>query len=298
MKIDCSDCTILVCSCDAYEDTWEPFFVLFKKYWPDCSMEILLNTESKQYVADGLNIRCLQKYQDQTVPYGERMIAHLKEIQTPFTLVLMDDYFLRRTVDEDEICRVINWMKEDPRAVVFHLRESEDVRNRASDRYSGYDLRPVCGRFKYNFQAAVWRTEYLQRSWKAHETPWEWEGVGNYRSFTKNYDFYTIQKREVPPIDYGFQHWPWGIVKGKWAVESVDGLFRTNNIHIDYLIRGIYKEEEEITPRIGVHTRWIMEFRGLKSLGVIGYTKSLLWRISGRLESPYWREFVQKLYSR
>lgn len=77
-----SDCTVLVCSCDSYEDAWEPFFKLFHEYWTNCPLEILLNTESKKYCYKVLNIRCLQKFKGKKVPYGERMIAHLKEIHT------------------------------------------------------------------------------------------------------------------------------------------------------------------------------------------------------------------------
>ena len=44
-----NDVTILVNSCDKYEDAWEPFFVLLEKYWIDHPRKILLNSETIEY---------------------------------------------------------------------------------------------------------------------------------------------------------------------------------------------------------------------------------------------------------
>ena len=35
----------------------------------------------------------------------------------------------------------------------------------------------------------------------------------------------------------------WGIVRGKWVVESVDELFKENDIYIDYSVRGVITKE-------------------------------------------------------
>ena len=39
--------TLLVNSCDAYADLWQPFFTLLKRYFVPLPAEILLNTETK-----------------------------------------------------------------------------------------------------------------------------------------------------------------------------------------------------------------------------------------------------------
>ena len=60
--------TLLVNSCDAYADLWQPFFTLLKRYFVPLPAEILLNTETKDFAFDGLNLRCVHS----TAPtYGE-----------------------------------------------------------------------------------------------------------------------------------------------------------------------------------------------------------------------------------
>ena len=68
--------TLLVNSCDAYADLWQPFFTLLKRYFVPLPAEILLNTETKDFAFDGLNLRCVHS----TAPtYGERMTDALRE---------------------------------------------------------------------------------------------------------------------------------------------------------------------------------------------------------------------------
>lgn len=280
------DCTILLCSCDSYEDTWYPFFKLFSKFWSDCPFEVLLNTESKQYKYNDLNIRCLKKYADRTVPYGERMIAHIKEIHTPYTLILMDDFFIRKLVQESEINKVIEWMNHDPRAVVFSFQAIQDSLNCPSDKYKGYNRRPVYGEYKYNFQAAIWRTDYLLNSWRKHESPWEWETKGNYRSFTSKYDFYVIGDDADTPIDYGFRNGGMGIYRGKWVKDSVVELFKQNEIEIDFSKRGFFESNDRSIVRMAQDENLIEKEIGcIKSYGIIRYTRIITWRLFRKLSS-------------
>lgn len=283
------DCTVLVCSCDNYEDAWEPFFKLFHEYWTNCPLEILLNTESKKYCYKGLNIRCLQKFKGKKVPYGERMIAHLKEIHTPFTLVLMDDFFIRDFVNEGKLDKVIEWMKNDPKVAVFSFQSIKDELNRPSKKYEGYSIRPVYGEYKFNFQAAIWRTDYLLHSWKKHETPWEWETVANFRSFNKKYDFYTLQNDDDTPINYGFQNSGMGIFRGKWVKDSVVQLFEEHNIHVDYDKRGFYENKDKDIVRMKKGTGINNVIRTIRSYGLWLYIRIFIWRIVRQIQMKFGR---------
>ena len=49
-----SQLTVFVSSRDDYEDCWVPFFTLLKKYWPDCRLPIVLNTQQKHFAFDDI----------------------------------------------------------------------------------------------------------------------------------------------------------------------------------------------------------------------------------------------------
>lgn len=273
--------TIVVTSCDTYEDTWYPFFKLLDHFWSNCDLRIILNTESKEFSYGNLNIECFRKYRDNAVPYGERMIAHLKEVRTPYTLIIMDDFFLREPVDLDELSRVISYMNQDSDIVRFSFWAEEDSKFCEIDKYEKYGMLKQYEDYKFNFQVAVWRTDYLLASWKPHESPWDWELYGNYRSFNTDKKFYALKSGFRSPFVYR-KYSDGGLMRGKWVIEDVDELFSENDIHIDYNERGIYSPEklQENIFRMNLIERVKHEFSLLKSWGGYLYTKVLLWRIT------------------
>ena len=110
--------TILVNTCDAYEDLWVPFFTLLKKYWDPDGIRILLNTESKDFSFNGLKIECVHSLGEKR--YGQRMLNALKQVKTKYVLLLLDDFFLRNPVDVDRIAQMVRWMQEDSGIACFN----------------------------------------------------------------------------------------------------------------------------------------------------------------------------------
>lgn len=293
------DCTILVCSCDAYEDTWFPFFKLLRKYWSNINCRIILNTETKEYSFDGLEIDCLKLYENNNVSYGKRIKDHLRSITTPFTLLMLDDFFIRRDVDEEELDRVIEYMKSDERAAVFNFQALQDDMNIKSKDYPKYNKRPICGSYKLNFQAGIWRTDYLLRSFKDKDNPWTWELFSNYKTFNGKYDFYVIESDDISPIYYGYDSKGMGIYRGKWVLSTVKELFEDNKIEIDYSIRGVYSINEnnskEVKSRMGTNGELLF----LKYAGVIEYTKYIFFLIERKcrilFKKPYSNDYMEYL---
>jgi len=90
--------TLFVSSSDAYEDCWYPFFFLLKKFWPDCDLPIILNTESKAFAFEGLNLTCTKTGKQQS--FGKTFHAGLERVNTDNILLIMIDYFIMRDVNE------------------------------------------------------------------------------------------------------------------------------------------------------------------------------------------------------
>lgn len=239
------DCTILVNSCDSYSDTWNPFFSLFKKFWPDCPFEIILNTESLHYFHDGLDVKCLSLYEKGSeVPYGERLIRHIKIAKTKYLLMLTEDCFIRRPVDVGWIDRLIVAMENDADIAAFTFEETEDPSNIDDGRYDGFVLHHQFSDYKVTLQGALWRTETLLSLLKPHENPWQLELMGSIRALDLKDKFYILKSQHNTPIDYGkTMGLTWGIIRGKW-VKSTVSFFMDNDIKIDYEKRGLFTQED------------------------------------------------------
>lgn len=264
--------TILVNSCDEYSDLWEAFFSLLKKYWPDCPCRIILNTESKTFTYDGLNIECFQLYQlDSKVAYGERILKHLNKITTEYTLMLLDDFFLRDFIKVHKILECLQWMDSNDKIVSFQFSSLLDKNNIVSCKYDGFEKRPEYGLYKLCFSPALWRTSKLMSYWRKHENPWQWEEIGNIRTVKhKEDEFYSICEGVPPIIDYGYnKNRCWGVVQGKWAKDNVERLFEENDIKIDYSQRGVFSETDRLRLcKQSYLKKWIDEFKSLKGTGL------------------------------
>lgn len=234
--------TILVCTCDSYEDLWYPFFYLLDFYWPNLDCKIILNTETKSFSYKDLKIASYSFGPDL---YGQRLLNHIKEVETPYLLLLLDDFFLRRPVDTEQLGKMIDFMDSDSEIAAMYCQESKYVAEQKSfnpffrmNRYSPYKL---------NMQAAIWRTSSLMNYWKPKDNPWIWEVFVNYTTFDDKEKFYCLKDLKYSPVFYGYNPDGMGVFRGKWVIEDVKPLFDEHGLIIDYSKRGIYKKETALS---------------------------------------------------
>lgn len=244
-------CTVLVNSCDAYNDAWEPFFKLFKKYWPDCKFPIALNTETKKYSYMDLNIKAYNTKLN--IPWSKRLKSVLKRINSKYIIFLLEDFFLMDFVDSKRIDEVIEWMEKDPSVAVFSFFRVEDDKHKdtKSTKYPHYYLRNKYGDYRYNCQAAVWNRKELIKTLRNFESAWDWELDGNYRSYRSKKQFYTLMDPKYYIFKYDCE--VYGLFGGKWRMPGTEELFKKENINMDLDIRNkkkkIKKEYKNILVR-------------------------------------------------
>ena len=232
-----SKVTLLVNTCDAYEDLWQPFFTLLQRYFVPLQMRIVVNTETKTCTFPGLQIDTVNT----TAPsYGARMRSALDQIDTEYLLLMLDDFFLREPVRMDRLSSIIDWMEADRDIVYFNCDVTEAACDREVNRYPGYRRLPAGNRYTLNLQAAVWRTDKLRQYWQHDVSPWDWEERCNVLTATHPREkFYCVLREEDRFMDYGYRKGQWmGICHGQWVREDVVPLFAREGIEVDFSKRG------------------------------------------------------------
>lgn len=231
-------CTVLVSSCDAYDDLWYPFFTILKKQWPELSnYNIVLNTESKSYHYEGLHIKCFELYSvGKKITWGKRLIETLERIDSKYIIFLLDDFFLTDRVDQSKIDKCVDYLEKDNNISVFQLHSTFDKRGVRSKDYAGFELRSKDGKWRLNTQAAIWRREKLVSYIRPHESAWDWEVYGSERSRRYTEDFYVLSEEEKSVFSYEAA-WGGAIHRGKWTPYAVV-LCNQYGIDIDFEIRG------------------------------------------------------------
>ena len=240
------DVTIIVNSCDKYEDAWEPFFFLLKKYWPQCEKyKIILNTESKVYDCDFLNIETICGGQ---LTWSKRIKNVLKEVKTELVVFLLEDFFLKSPLNQNDFQKIVNEMIADSTIGYVGLKYRPERKlldgSEPSTFFVSRDMLPV--NLRVPLISSIWRTKYFIKLLRNHETPWDFEHYAGIRSRRLNYKVLDVNNNDTfcrPIFEYDIDmQYGIGIAKGKWLMPKTKEYLEQFGFDINYEILGTDNE--------------------------------------------------------
>jgi hypothetical protein len=252
-----SDLTVLINTSDGFEDCWDPFFTLFKRYWPDCPYPLVLNTETKSFNFPGLQLTCSQVAQraGRRLNWSQCLMACLDSIPTPHVLYLQEDFFLEGPVRSNLIDTLADELRAG-RADVVRLMEcggSGPWHPTANDLLWRVDQK---AQYRIALQAALWRKATLRSHLRRHESPWQLEVFGSGRARRKRGETVLCVNRDRfhGPGKELFPYTPTGVVKGRWEA-FVPALFGREGLAMDYSQRGFYDRNAPAAPKSALAKR-------------------------------------------
>ncbi len=237
--------TILVNSCDKYESVWDPFFKLLLKQWPECKdYKFVLNTETKVYNCDFLNVKTICSGTKFT--WSERLKNVLKQIDTEFILYFLEDFFLLQEVDNDTLLKAVDFIKSNDDVGYIGLKYNpthvfkDESKTDLSQPFLNKD--DVITVNRVNSMTALWRKDWLFGLLRNHETPWEFEKYGSVRSRRTSKRVMIINNINGvcnAVFDYGVDvKYGYRVTCGKWLPNNIE-LFEKYGIKADFDILGI-----------------------------------------------------------
>lgn len=178
--------SVLIGSCDAYSPLWKNFDVLFRRYW-NLNTKNVLVSETITFDND-----LYQTITPGNLQWGERMLLGLNEIDTEYTIFLLDDYYLTEPFTQDFIDEHIKILESyNAQKIMMDIDYGEPV-------YLLEHLKDDLYKFKIksdylnSVQPSIWKTDYLKQVMKPNYSPWQFEIEGNV--FTKTLDPTIILK--------------------------------------------------------------------------------------------------------
>ena len=249
-----NDFSIFVSSSDNYSDIWDLFFDMFQKFWPEFQGKIYLQTETKDYRHDGLNIVCTKVGKHKG--FGATLHAGLDKVKEDTILFMMIDYLFMGQVNNDKIEEYFD----------MFIRENVDTLRLIDDSIINFEntdnpdikrcLPPAPHRF-FSYQMGFWKIKSLKLMVLPHETPWSSEYYGDKRAHLLPLKLLSIKDRTLMPIYYdarGCLH------RGKWLDNAVDFL-KKENYSIDFSKRGFYDNDYQKSHWA---VTWMIKRDGLK----------------------------------
>jgi len=238
--------SILVNTTDSFEDCWEPFFKLFSIFWPSYEGKINLNTESKVFNYNGLNIHSIRNQMNKGT-WSECLYSALKHIESNIILYLQDDYFINNNVNY-VLINQLSYLLIKNKIGCIQLTPFASTGPFKKSNYYGLLKYDKKSSYKISTQASLWNKELLLKYIRKHENAWQFEIYGTKRAWRNKEEIYiyNFEDKNEPIIPYT----PTGIIKGKWNKNAVFDLFIKNGINIDYSKRGFYSGNESSKRKI------------------------------------------------
>ena len=222
---------IVVSSCDAFFDAWQPFAYFFHRFWPDCALPIYLIVNELQVRSDFI----LPLAVGSDRGWASNMKTALQKIAKPRVLYFQEDYFLNGPVDEARLAEDLEYaIGNDVDAFCFRARsEVESGFQPITDRFG---LVPVESDGRTRCQLTLWKRESFLMALREGESAWEMEARGSER--TRGMQVVSYSSREMTPVPYLMS----AIVRGLWTPEAL-AMCEEASVAIDPPFRGVYTSQ-------------------------------------------------------
>ena len=174
---------------DGYQDIWNDFIALLNRNWPNCPFEVYIvdnsiSLKDEQYK----NIHFINAGKD--AEFSKKVQIALEVIECDYLLLLLEDFFFSRPIDNLEIYKILSFIEENninyysmPMYEFIHKKEKEAYvkSNTAAFRVSKTaDYTLTC-------QPGIWKKSFLKLCiGKENYNAWVFEGIYKLNSFFKN----------------------------------------------------------------------------------------------------------------
>lgn len=159
---------VVVSSCDAFQECWEPFIFSMKKYWADCPWDIYMVSNYKSI--DSEKIKFILVGEDKG--WASNLKTAISRIDADYIVYLQEDYFLDFKVDSDEIKQHLVYCKENN---IDYLRLFGPFFDEYAIAYTSYSLSPKSKRYRLCLRNAIWKKDSLYKILIEGYTGWQFE---------------------------------------------------------------------------------------------------------------------------
>lgn len=165
------DVSVLIIGFDGYKDVWDHDIELMNKYWPNRPRTYLANSMLNPNYE---NVEIINAGPDSE--WSKKVQVALNKIETPYVLLLLEDFFITDYVDNQQLESVMKMIETD--GIKFYQILVQLVKQswEKGKPYKGNKriiIIPSNKKYGINLQAAIWNKEFLRQT----------VGTGNYNAW-------------------------------------------------------------------------------------------------------------------
>lgn len=214
--------TVIISSCDAFANCWQPLLHSIDQCWDDCPWDIYIISNYKE--AGHHKIKFIKVGEDHG--WASNLKKTLGSIDSEWIIYLQEDFWLTNKVKTKSLEQHINYCIENEAG---YLRLTAPFHDEYAVNNSCYAAIPEGCRYRLCLQAAIWHKKTLENCLIEGWTGWNFEY--DLEKYLKSNNIKTkslVIKSSTFP-DSGIEYVGGTAVrKGRWTVAAVDYLNKSN----------------------------------------------------------------------
>lgn len=213
-----SKLTVLVIGFDGYLDVWNHDFMLMNRFWKNRPRTVLANQE---LIPNYEGVEILNAGKD--AEWSKKVIEAIKQIDTEYILLLLEDFFISKPVDNSKLLQAVELMDKDKLdyyQVLVQLVKQSWTPGKPYKGNKHIRIIPKNKKYPINLQAAIWRKKYLKQALE--------EGNYNAWVFEMNHMYDSVNSDRVSCVidDTNMLNITHGIVQSKYLRAAKSKLVR------------------------------------------------------------------------
>ncbi len=214
---------VLMITCKKFSQAWDPFFILFKKYWPDCPFKVYMVTDFGKYNDELVNNITIEE----DLGFSSNLLYALDQIPDSHIIYFQEDYFFKKSFDTQRIKHYVDHAKKYNVACIRLAPCPGPTKPWEHDESLGILERGA--NYRISTQTAIWDKNFLISTLIPGETGGHFEVRGTIRKAKSFRPLLSVWRGQSPTPYYIT-----GIVRSVWENGALE-LLRKNNIQTEHI---------------------------------------------------------------
>lgn len=171
---------VIVLTCNKYQWLLQPFMYLFNRYWSELQPVIIGGFSYPEfYTPPNFTYQLIDRYDYPPNKWSDGLIKLLMQIPDRHVVLMLEDYWLSRTVDHEAIIGCYHYIKDRPEVLRIDLTADRLYAGGMFDveSFGRLDIieTPHDSPYQFSTQAGIWNKERLFEILQLGKTGWEAE---------------------------------------------------------------------------------------------------------------------------
>lgn len=211
---------ILMITCWKFRQVWNPFFILFKKYWSDRPYRTIMindigtHDDADQVISAGSDLG-----------WASNLLNALRQIKEDRLIVFQEDFLLTSKVDTETVRKLVKYSRDNDIGCL-RLCPCPGPTGKWKDEFLG--TIGLNDSYRVSLQLAIWDKSVFTSLLMEGESAWDLEGKGGERSKHCNKPFLSLWRSPQDTPDGPIRYFITAVTRGTWEKGAIELLKKEN----------------------------------------------------------------------